>query len=166
MESGTNINHCQHCGQISSDKSNFCRFCGSKIYQMQKPLSQENRVNYEYSPPRPYSWKTDEFESKQKNQTAPINRVQPLLNQPPQPTQKDLQNLNQQPVPYQQNMMTYGYVCPRCSSQVLPRTEKQISSAGWIVFTVLFLTIFPLFWIGLLIKEEIKICPVCNLKSI
>ncbi len=157
--------NCQHCGQVNSGGSNFCRFCGLKFNQPQEPLMQEKRTNYEYSPPRPYSWKTDEFELKQKKQTTPINRVQPLIRQPPQPTRKDLQMLGQNPaVPYQQNMLSYGYSCPRCSSQILPRTEKKISTAGWIVFSVLLVTFFPLFWIGLLIKEDVRICPVCNLR--
>ncbi|MGI8668797.1 MAG: LITAF-like zinc ribbon domain-containing protein [Aridibacter sp.] len=155
---------CQHCGQVNSVGSNFCRFCGLKFTQLQPQIPLEDRVSYEDSPPRPYSWKTDEFELKQQKQTKPINRVQSLIRQPPQPTQNDLQRFNQHPVPYKQNLMPYGYSCPRCSSQSFPRIEKKISTAGWIVFAVLLMTIFPLFWIGFLIKEEVKVCPVCNFR--
>jgi RNA polymerase subunit RPABC4/transcription elongation factor Spt4 len=143
---------CQNCGQVNSQVSNFCRFCGSKFLQSQY----SNGNNYEYSPPRPYSWKTDEFqisESKARKSKT-IERVQPLAH----PTMP-------QPLAYQQPQnLTYGYGCPRCASQVIPRVERKISTAGWIVFAVLLITFFPLFWIGLLLKEDVRICPVCNLK--
>ena len=158
------MNQCQNCGQINSVESNFCRFCGLKFTQLQSQKFQEKRVSYEDSPPRPYSWKTDEFELKQQKQTKPINQIRPLVSHPPQPTQKDLQLINHHPSQFQQNLMPYGYSCPRCSSQSYPRIEKKISSAGWIVFTVLLLIFFPLFWIGFLIKEDVKTCPVCNLR--
>jgi hypothetical protein len=49
-------------------------------------------------------------------------------------------------------------------SQFLPRMERRISTAGWITFAVLLVFFFPLFWIGLLIKEDVRICPACNTK--
>jgi hypothetical protein len=61
-------------------------------------------------------------------------------------------------------MIAQAYRCPRCFSQHLPRYEKKISTAGWIVFAVLLITFFPLFWIGFLIKEDVRICPMCNLR--
>jgi RNA polymerase subunit RPABC4/transcription elongation factor Spt4 len=161
---------CQNCGQVNSGGSNFCRFCGVNFTSPQTPVApQNNRVGYEYSPPKPYSWKTDELNFKEEKQTKPINRVRPLVNKPPQPTQKDMtmphhQYQNQQMVNHQPQSMVYGYRCPRCSSQQLPVTQKRISTAGWIVFAALLLMIFPLFWIGFLIKEEVTICPVCNTK--
>ena len=149
---------CTKCGQTNTDTSNFCRFCGANFLQSQ-PSSE---TNYEYSPPGPYSWKTDEFQiaENKRQKTQQINQVQPLPNQyannqPPRP----------QPLVQQQPQnMNWGYRCPRCSSQAPPRTVKKISTAGWIVFAVLMVTFFPLFWIGLLIKEDVNICPVCGLK--
>ncbi len=168
------MNTCQNCGQANSKGSNFCRFCGIKIpvsrqinqpmpKQMPKQTMYDNRVGYEFSPPGPYSWKTDEFQIKEEKQTKPINRVQPLVRQPPLPTQKDMQMPNQFPAQFQQNYMTQEFFCPRCSSQAPPKFEKKISTAGWIVFAVLLATIFPLFWIGLLIKEDVKKCQICGL---
>ncbi len=149
---------CQNCGQVNTETSNFCRFCGTKFLQSQ--LSNGN--NYDFSPPpRPYSWKTDEFQiSENKPQkTQPINRVQPLVNpMPPPPRPQSLA------YPQQHNNMTYGYHCPRCASQLLPRYERKISTAGWIVFSVLLVVFFPLFWIGLLIKEDVRVCPVCSFR--
>ncbi len=147
---------CQNCGQVNTETSNFCRFCGTKFLQSQ--LS--NGSGYEISPPRPYSWKTDEFqisETKPPRPTQRINRVQPLVNQTPPP--------RPQPLAYQQpHNMTYGYHCPRCASQLLPRYERKISTAGWVVFSVLLVVFFPLFWIGLLIKEDVRVCPVCSFR--
>jgi len=147
---------CTNCGQVNTETSNFCRFCGTKFLQTQL----QETGGYEYSPPRPYSWKTDEFQvtENKRQKSGQINQVQPLAdiyaaNQPPRP-----QPLVQQT---QQNM-AYGYRCPRCASQLLPKVVKRISTAGWIVFAVLMVMFFPLFWIGLLIKEDVRMCPVCN----
>lgn len=148
---------CQNCGQVNTETSNFCRFCGTKFLQSQFP----NGYNYDSSPPRPYSWKTDEFQIPDGNPrpTQLINRVQPLANPiPPQPP-------GPQPLVYQQpNIPAYNYHCPRCSSQYFPRYERKISTAGWVVFAVLLVVFFPLFWIGLLIKEDVRVCPVCNFR--
>jgi DNA-directed RNA polymerase subunit RPC12/RpoP len=119
--------------------------------------------NYEYTPPRPHVWKTDEFqmpESKTR-QTQQINRVEPLNNL------EAITNQNPRPQPlaqYQPHQMAFGYRCPRCASQLLPRIERKISTAGWVVFAIFLVMFFPLFWIGLLIKEDVRVCPVCNLR--
>ncbi len=160
--------HCQNCGQINTQASNFCRFCGTKFAQAQFSNNNHNNYNagnnfsasnYEYAPPRPYSWKTDEFQiSENKSpKNKPINRVQPLAEF------QTRQNVAVQPFQHSP-AMTNNYHCPRCHSQLFPRTTRQISTAGWIVFAVLLVTFFPLFWIGLLIKDEVRVCPVCNLK--
>ncbi len=147
---------CQNCGQTNTETSNFCRFCGTKFLQSQF----SNGNNYDNSPPRPYSWKTDEFQVSEKKprRTQQIDRVQPIVN-PPMPPPRP------QPLAFQQpNQMTYGYHCPRCSSQLLPQYERKISTAGWVVFSVLLVVFFPLFWIGLLIKEDVRVCPVCSFR--
>lgn len=150
--------HCTNCGQINNETSYFCRFCGTKFSQ-QQPSQPEG---FEYAPPRPYLWKTDEFQlpENKKQRTQQINQVQPLANhfatnQAPRP-----QPLVQQTP---QNV-AYGYHCPRCASQMMPKIIKRISTGGWITFAVLMVMFFPLFWIGLLIKEEVRLCPVCNFK--
>ena len=152
---------CQNCGQVNTETSNFCRFCGTKFLQSQM----SNQQGYEYSPPRAYSWKTDEFqvaEKKPQQKTQQVNRVQPLPN--PYSTH---QSARPQPLAsYQQpnNNMAFGYRCPRCASQAMPNVARKISTGGWITFAILLVTIFPLFWIGLLIKEDVRVCPVCNLR--
>ncbi len=152
---------CQNCGQVSTQASNFCRFCGTKFLSAQISAN----TDFEQSPPRPYSWKTDEFQvadaprqkSRQINQVQPLGSQIPFSYQPPRP----------QPLVYQKPQIpqipAYNSHCPRCSSQFM-RYERQISTAGWIVFAVLMVTFFPLFWIGLLIKEDVKVCQTCNYK--
>ncbi len=153
---------CQNCGQVNSQASNFCRFCGTKF--MYNQISNGGgSTDFEQSPPRPYVWKTDEFQTAapQKQRSRPINQVQPLGNQTPFTYQ---QPPRPQPLVYQrpqQQNLTQNLFCPRCASQAV-RYEKKISTAGWIVFAVLLVTFFPLFWIGFLLKEDVKVCQVCN----
>lgn len=151
--------HCQNCGQDNSPQSNFCRSCGTRFIA---PQMKQTDNNYEYAPPRPYAWKTDEYQTQNEaRKPKTINQVQPLMGQ----FSTASQNSSLQPPTYRQpGQMTQGYRCPRCASQYLPRIEKRISTAGWIVFAILLVTFFPLFWIGLLLKEETRICPVCNLR--
>ncbi|MEP7074468.1 MAG: LITAF-like zinc ribbon domain-containing protein [Acidobacteriota bacterium] len=114
---------------------------------------------YDYSPPRPYSWKTDEFQTQNEpRKTAPV--AMPA----PRPAQFTAVNPNYQvaPIVYHQNSVEQSYLCPRCMNRFPPRYERKISTTGWIVFAVLLITFFPLFWIGLLIKEDTWVCQACN----
>jgi uncharacterized paraquat-inducible protein A len=116
-------------------------------------------ADYDASPPRPYLWKTGEFEVEE---TKPQKSKRPDLIQ-------QLNNFKAQPdlniQQFQQaHAISNGYHCPRCHSRLYPKNARQISTAGWIVFAVLLATILPLFWIGLLIKEDVRLCPVCNFK--
>lgn len=123
------------------------------------PVNNQVGNTYENSPPRPYSWKTDEYQlpDDKTPKTKTINRVQPLGNFQP------AANAGMQTYQHSQ-AMSHNFNCPRCNSQLFPRISRQISTAGWIVFAALLITFFPLFWIGFLIKEEVRICPVCNFK--
>jgi hypothetical protein len=150
---------CHNCGQQNDYGANFCRFCGTKFAQ-QQPVQQNNETDYA-APRQPYSWKTDEFQVTQNDarktrqfQPQQIPQVQPLPQQRPQ-------HLTYQPP---QPLMN-NYRCMRCGTNHPPVIQRQISTAGWIVFAVLLVTFFPLFWIGLLIKDNAMICPVCNFKS-
>jgi len=123
--------------------------------------------NYEFSPPRPYSWKTDEFQISE----SKAKKTQQMNFAPPPPQAQPLNNPFQPHNPPQHQALAYAqprhlmqdYRCPRCSSQLYPRYERKISQAGWITFAVLLVAFFPLFWIGLLIKEDVRVCPVCQL---
>jgi len=154
---------CPKCGQTNDQASNFCRFCGLNftappapaVPNYPPPMPQAYpQPNYEEAPPRPYSWKTDEFST---DPTKALGAGPQFRAGGAMSTQPDLRLQ-----PQQQQQMAAGYHCPRCSSRLLPRRERRISTGGWIVFGVLLLAFFPLFWIGFLIREDVNICPVCN----
>ncbi len=149
---------CQNCGQSNSEQSQFCRFCGTKFLVQQSYVQDNNN----YQAPRPYSWQTDEFQTQSEpRKSPPITRGE--RHRAPQTV--GTRNYNAQPltIPGTQAIDPH-YRCPKCMSQYLPRQEKRISTAGWITFSVLLVFFFPLFWIGLLIKEDVHVCPSCNSK--
>jgi len=57
-----------------------------------------------------------------------------------------------------------AFRCPNCGTHLPPVLERKISTAGWITFAVLLVTVLPLFWIGLLIREDVPVCQVCEAK--
>jgi DNA-directed RNA polymerase subunit RPC12/RpoP len=56
------------------------------------------------------------------------------------------------------------YRCPYCGSPHPPRVVEKISTGGWIVFAVMLLFCFPLFFIGLLMKETYQVCQQCGVR--
>lgn len=151
---------CRNCGKVNAAESHFCRFCGTKLAGIAsgtpQPMPQQSAPSpYELPPLQPYSWKTDEFKrSYDARKTDQFDRttgmVTPLYSQPA--------NLTYQPPQHAAQL----YRCPNCTTEMMPRFEKKISTTGWIVFAVLLVTVFPLFWIGLLIKEDVPFCQTCN----
>lgn len=91
----------------------------------------------EYTPPRPYAWA----------ESAPLPSAPP----PPVPQQQ-----------YAAPPAVAGYRCPRCGAAYLPIVEKRVSSEGWLILVLMLFFCFPLFWIGLLMKQEYRVCPVCH----
>lgn len=153
------MNTCQNCGKLNTPETNFCRFCGTK-FNFQQPMPANP---YDHAaPPRPYAWKTDEFQAQNEPRpTIPIHQVQPLNNQYNLPQQ----NYQPSPLAYQNHQqLMHSFQCPRCMSKYVPRIERRISTAGWITFAVLMVFFFPLFWIGLRIKEDAVVCQTCNLR--
>ena len=155
------MNTCQNCGQVNTAESQFCRFCGTKfLQQYPQPQHLEQAPTFEYQQPRPYSWKTDEYQTK--SEPRKTSRAdEPLTQQNIQfPAHAAFQAgaLANRGVQF----MDPNYRCPHCMSQFLPKTDRRISTAGWIVFAVLLVTFFPLFWVGLLIKEDVNVCPSCS----
>ena len=145
---------CQNCGHSNSDDCNFCRFCGTKILVPQTPQAQfQPAPRYEVTPPRPYAWKTDEF------QTQAEARKTSGMAPPPAAA---VQPYAASALYYQYAAMDGNYRCPRCGTTYLPIIEKRISTAGWVVFAVLLVLTFIFFWVGLCMREEVAICPVCR----
>ena len=135
---------CQNCGQGNVPESQFCRFCGTR-FLVSQPVPQQS---YDYREPRPYAWKTDEFQTQAEARTTSSG---------PGPSDQPL-------APRDQHFIAGNYRCPNCMSQFLPRVERRISTTGWVVFAILLVVFFPLFWVGLLIKEDVQICPTCSVR--
>jgi hypothetical protein len=109
---------------------------------------------------RPYSWQTDEFQTK----TGPRN-------QGARPTVEHLPSTNYHPQypPAPQGLivntprdLTGNYRCPNCGTHYLPVIERRVSTAGWITFALLLVFTIIFFWIGLLLREDVSVCPVCK----
>ncbi len=64
--------------------------------------------------------------------------------------------------PYAAPLAGAGYRCPRCGATYLPVVEKKVSSEGWVTFILLLFMCLPRCWIGLLMKQELRVCPVCH----
>ena len=54
--------------------------------------------------------------------------------------------------------------CPACGSETEGLQKTCISKAGWITFGVMLVFCLPLCWIGLLMKEEYRVCAACGKK--
>lgn len=148
---------CQKCGQENADQSQFCRFCGIR-FQAAQALPPND---YNYEAPKPYGWKTDEYQTQSEPRVKP--RVAPT--QTFEPLQGTHPFSNAQPLTYgAPQYLAQNYHCPNCGTTALPITERRISTAGWITFALLLVFTFIFFWIGLLMKEDVSVCPVCRAK--
>jgi ribosomal protein L40E len=142
---------CRNCGQSNAGDTNFCRFCGTRMALQAEPAVSP----FGFTAPRPYAWKTDEFQTKAEARRTPSSHAQPaILSRESHESVLPSQFSGYQPIE--------AFRCPRCTSQVQPRVERRISTTGWIVFAVLLVLFFPLFWIGLLIKEDVRVCRSCD----
>ena len=106
---------------------------------------------------RPYSWQTDEFQTKTSTRQRSTVETFPGINQ----------NIGAGPVALAQSTprdITGNYRCPRCGTHYLPIIERRVSTAGWITFALLLVFTFIFFWVGLLMKEDVSVCPVCRYK--
>ena len=52
--------------------------------------------------------------------------------------------------------------CQFCGSTEQPIFREDISLTGWIICGVMLFVFFPLCWIGLFIKENVRFCAECN----
>ncbi|MBC7797883.1 MAG: hypothetical protein H7Z37_13500 [Pyrinomonadaceae bacterium] len=148
--------NCENCGKFNEIGQNYCRFCGA-------PLTQRQTQNTPNQQPSPYGWASESsslhnvdpnFVSDFSTESPP--QVQPLVKFPQQDNQTIVQNRQTQPL--------HGYNCPYCKTTTPPINISKISDSGWAVFIVMLLFCLPLFWIGLLMTENRRICPVCGLR--
>lgn len=76
------------------------------------------------------------------------------------------------PQPYMQQPYAQVYVpimpvlpvmqCPYCRTSAPPLIKRRISTAGWVVFAFLLFFTFIFCWVGLLIKEDYRVCSYCG----
>lgn len=52
--------------------------------------------------------------------------------------------------------------CPHCGYAGHALVTSKVSTAGWVVFTLLLVFTIIFCWIGLLIKENKMMCPQCR----
>lgn len=143
------MNPCQNCGRINAAEAIYCRFCGTKFNgQAERPDP------FGHSAPRPYAWKTDEF------QASTVDKGTTQF----QPRQASTSAFTPAaPMAFRQAQYMGDFRCPRCGSTLPPVFERRVSTAGWIVFSVLLVLTVVFFWIGLLIREDVAVCPNCRL---
>jgi len=87
-------------------------------------------------------------------------QAQPYQQQYAQP----YQHYQQQPYAQQYVPIGPALPCPYCRMYAPVRIERRISTAGWVVFGILLLFTIIFCWIGLLIKEEYRVCSNCGAK--
>lgn len=146
---------CQNCGNTNEAGNIFCRFCGTRFASVP--------ANADPTQHRPYAWKTDEYQTQ--SEPRPSGLVGRTSAIEPERTGAFIgphdNGAAANPVRPGTWAAQASYRCPYCGSHFLPRIERKISTAGWITFALLLVFFFPLFWIGLLIKENLAICPSC-----
>ncbi len=149
------MNTCHSCGKPKNSDTNFCRYCGARLAQ-ESPPAYSNP--YDHPAPKPYSWKTDEYTTNtEARRTMPTGLSLPTGVEPSGHVHAPLAQVGPQ-------HFAQAFRCPACMSSYPPRTERRISTGGWITFAALLVFFFPLFWIGLLIKEDVLVCQTCNAK--
>lgn len=58
--------------------------------------------------------------------------------------------------------MQPAFHCKTCNYWGNAMIVNKISTGGWVMFVVLLFLCFPLFWIGLLMREQKACCPNCR----
>lgn len=142
---------CQNCGQSNDNGQNYCRHCGAPLVLPQR------RANV--PPPKPYGWASP---------SSPLHNVADGENQAGSQLIQPVASSNYQPPPALAQMPNspimqhlVGYHCPRCGTTAAPIVQSRISTGGWVVFVSMLLFCFPLFFIGLLMREDYRVCPIC-----
>jgi hypothetical protein len=67
-------------------------------------------------------------------------------------------------VDYDDDRSRRDFRCPHCRSTARPVIRNEMSETGLILMICLLFAFFPLFWIGLLMKENVKYCADCGIK--
>ena len=150
---------CGNCGKINDDSERLCRSCGTSLIYgtpvAPPPSADSARRDY---PPRVHT-------PPQRQPQMQPRPVTPLPQRMPYAPPVVAPPFNAPFAPSQYGVPPMGnYRCPRCATTQLPRLESKISDAGIITIIVMAVFCFPLFWIGMLMKQQYTTCPVCDLR--
>jgi LITAF-like zinc ribbon domain len=126
-------------------------------------VSTISRVNENYNDPDVLLLVADTTPHQDEAQQALDRIIGIAPNHPGLPTVRN-RHLERISVQAQQNRPLFQ--CPFCHTSVPPRVGRKISTTGWVVFILLtcFLITIPFCWIGLLIKEDYRVCSMCGMK--
>lgn len=83
---------------------------------------------------------------------------------PPEPAPVPVHKPTPDPV-YVPTQQQHHWRCRHCGWVGVPTMRTQISTGGWVVFGFLLVLCFPLFWVGLLIKDLSYECGRCHNRS-
>ena len=130
---------CQNCQQPNADVARHCRYCGNLLRPETDAQRTDQRTDYATPQQQGSYIPTHDWASSAPLPAAPVYAPQPLP-----------------------ALSADNFRCPHCQSTAPPVIARRISTAGWIVFACLLVFCFPLFFIGLLIKEEYRMCSWCR----
>jgi hypothetical protein len=130
---------CPKCNNPAASGA-FCTLCGTSLQPNPALAQTAFAAPVAGNPPNPY---------------AVPGVVPPAPYGQPQP-----QNVALVPVA---PMGLMPFRCGACGYTGQSMIIQRISTAGWVTFGVLMVTCLPLFWIGLLIKENRCQCPNCRI---
>ena len=99
----------------------------------------------------------------QHGRAAQADPAPPISYVPPHSWQSGALSQHQSSPPAAQPQLSAdNFRCPYCQTTAPPLVARRISTAGWVVFGTMIIVCFPLFFIGLLIKEEYRQCSWCR----
>ncbi|HKS29512.1 MAG TPA: LITAF-like zinc ribbon domain-containing protein [Pyrinomonadaceae bacterium] len=130
---------CDACRTLNDDNARSCIGCGTSLWLTGRAPTSEIKKEKPVTQQRPPAYTPPSYDA-----YAPPATVQPAAS-----------GIRPQP-------QLSGYRCPYCHSTAPPFSIEKISDGGWIVFAVMLLFCFPLFWIGLLMKDNQQFCSTCR----
>jgi len=146
---------CSQCGSQNEEAAVLCANCGVGLPGREASRSRVDRIINPSTPPQ------DVFTKPLKQRSAPAQEPQPQWANPPAQPHWPGAAPPMPARPVYAAPVIMG--CPYCHAAYPPLLMQKISAAGWIVFVILLLTCLPLCWIGLLIKEDYRVCANCGL---
>ncbi|MEL7496611.1 MAG: LITAF-like zinc ribbon domain-containing protein [Planctomycetota bacterium] len=57
-----------------------------------------------------------------------------------------------------------GFACPYCRTTQPPVWKSEVSQSGWIVFAILLITTCFFCWVGLLMRNNYRVCSQCKVR--